>query len=335
MLLVRHSLVSFPLVGRFRPTRRRFAQESSHVRFEKHNRPWDASRRESAAGTSSGTLRAPSARSSGTRTSGGSRARGRRRSSRTGPTASRSRSSRTATAAPPRSGSSGSSGSSPPRSLRRSRSVLGDRYRRERVIVVAELTRAVLLAATTRGRRPGGPAGRRLRPCGAGGHRVLRRAPGAGGAASVRCEDAAGADRRQRHLEHDREPRDLRRPRDRRRCSSRRPASRSSSAPRRQLSFSPRCSSAASGSRRSPSRASSERGSGSEFTAGFVTLFREPGLRVLVALLAAQTFVAGALNVLHRRHRAPAARSRRGGCRLPQLGGGDRRPGRRGGLGRR
>ena len=35
-----------------------------------------------------------------------------------------------------------------------------------------------------------------------------------------------------------------------------------------------------------------------EFTAGFVTIFREPGLRVLVALLAAQTFVAGALNVL-------------------------------------
>ena len=35
-----------------------------------------------------------------------------------------------------------------------------------------------------------------------------------------------------------------------------------------------------------------------EFTAGFVTIFREPGLRVLVTLLAAQTFVAGALNVL-------------------------------------
>ena len=35
-----------------------------------------------------------------------------------------------------------------------------------------------------------------------------------------------------------------------------------------------------------------------EFTAGFVTLAREPGLRVLVLLLAAQTLVAGALNVL-------------------------------------
>jgi MFS family permease len=35
-----------------------------------------------------------------------------------------------------------------------------------------------------------------------------------------------------------------------------------------------------------------------EFTAGFVTIFREPGLRVLVALLASQTLVAGALNVL-------------------------------------
>jgi CRP-like cAMP-binding protein len=35
-----------------------------------------------------------------------------------------------------------------------------------------------------------------------------------------------------------------------------------------------------------------------EFTAGFVTLAREPGLRVLVGLLAAQTLVAGALNVL-------------------------------------
>jgi CRP-like cAMP-binding protein/predicted MFS family arabinose efflux permease len=35
-----------------------------------------------------------------------------------------------------------------------------------------------------------------------------------------------------------------------------------------------------------------------EFTAGFVTLAREPGLRVLVLLLSAQTLVAGALNVL-------------------------------------
>ena len=35
-----------------------------------------------------------------------------------------------------------------------------------------------------------------------------------------------------------------------------------------------------------------------EFAAGFVTLAREPGLRVLVLLLAAQTLVAGALNVL-------------------------------------
>ncbi len=35
-----------------------------------------------------------------------------------------------------------------------------------------------------------------------------------------------------------------------------------------------------------------------ELTAGFVTLAREPGLRVLVGLLAAQTLVAGALNVL-------------------------------------
>lgn len=35
-----------------------------------------------------------------------------------------------------------------------------------------------------------------------------------------------------------------------------------------------------------------------EFSAGFVTLFRERGLRVLVLLLASQTLVAGALNVL-------------------------------------
>ena len=35
-----------------------------------------------------------------------------------------------------------------------------------------------------------------------------------------------------------------------------------------------------------------------QFTAGFVTLFREPGLRILVLLLASQTLVAGALNVL-------------------------------------
>ena len=35
-----------------------------------------------------------------------------------------------------------------------------------------------------------------------------------------------------------------------------------------------------------------------EFTAGFVTIFRERGLRVLVFLLASQTFVAGMLNVL-------------------------------------
>ena len=36
----------------------------------------------------------------------------------------------------------------------------------------------------------------------------------------------------------------------------------------------------------------------SEFAAGFVTLAREPGLRVLVLLMASQTLVAGALNVL-------------------------------------
>jgi MFS family permease len=36
----------------------------------------------------------------------------------------------------------------------------------------------------------------------------------------------------------------------------------------------------------------------SEFAAGFVTLAREPSLRILVLLMAAQTFVAGALNVL-------------------------------------
>src|SRR5829696_585066 len=43
-----------------------------------------------------------------------------------------------------------------------------------------------------------------------------------------------------------------------------------------------------------------ERTSGvlAEFGAGFVTLAREPGLRVLVLLLSAQTLVAGALNVL-------------------------------------
>jgi CRP-like cAMP-binding protein/predicted MFS family arabinose efflux permease len=35
-----------------------------------------------------------------------------------------------------------------------------------------------------------------------------------------------------------------------------------------------------------------------EFSAGFVTLYRERGLRVLVSLLASQTFVAGMLNVL-------------------------------------
>ena len=100
-------------------------------------------------------------------------------------------------------------------------SVLGDRYRRERVIVVAELVRAVLLAATTAVVVLEGSAGCRLRPCRPGRHRVLGRSSGAGGPAPDRGEDAAGADGRQRHLEHDREPRDLRRPRDRRRAPGR------------------------------------------------------------------------------------------------------------------
>jgi MFS family permease len=47
-----------------------------------------------------------------------------------------------------------------------------------------------------------------------------------------------------------------------------------------------------------PERAERPAGVLREFTAGFVTLAREPGLRVLVLLLAAQTLVAGALNVL-------------------------------------
>jgi MFS family permease len=47
-----------------------------------------------------------------------------------------------------------------------------------------------------------------------------------------------------------------------------------------------------------PERPEQTSGPLGEFTAGFATLAREPGLRVLVALLAAQTLVAGALNVL-------------------------------------
>ena len=49
-------------------------------------------------------------------------------------------------------------------------------------------------------------------------------------------------------------------------------------------------------STRSPSRARREGCSGVH--AGFVTLYRERGLRVLVFLLTSQTFVAGMLNVL-------------------------------------
>jgi MFS family permease len=45
-------------------------------------------------------------------------------------------------------------------------------------------------------------------------------------------------------------------------------------------------------------RAEHTEGAMREFAAGFVTLAREPGLRVLVLLLSAQTLVAGALNVL-------------------------------------
>lgn len=45
-------------------------------------------------------------------------------------------------------------------------------------------------------------------------------------------------------------------------------------------------------------RAERRGGAVQEFAAGFVTLAREPGLRVLVVLLASQTLVAGALNVL-------------------------------------
>jgi MFS family permease len=47
-----------------------------------------------------------------------------------------------------------------------------------------------------------------------------------------------------------------------------------------------------------PERPERPAGALSELTAGFATLAREPGLRVLVLLLAAQTLVAGALNVL-------------------------------------
>jgi MFS family permease len=47
-----------------------------------------------------------------------------------------------------------------------------------------------------------------------------------------------------------------------------------------------------------PERAERRGGAVQEFAAGFVTLAREPGLRVLVVLLASQTLVAGALNVL-------------------------------------
>ena len=158
--------------------------------------------------------------------------------------------------------SSGSSGSCPPRSPRRSRSVLGDRYRRERVIVVAELARAVLLAAHDRGRRAGGLAGRRLRPRRPGRHRVLGRSSGAGGAAPDRSEDAAGARRprtspraRSRASGSSAAPRSAA-------CSWPRPASRWSSAPPPRLSCSRRYWSAASGSRRSPSRASGETPSG-------------------------------------------------------------------------
>jgi len=47
-----------------------------------------------------------------------------------------------------------------------------------------------------------------------------------------------------------------------------------------------------------PERAERRGGAVQEFAAGFVTLAREPGLRVLVVLLASQTLVAGVLNVL-------------------------------------
>jgi MFS family permease len=47
-----------------------------------------------------------------------------------------------------------------------------------------------------------------------------------------------------------------------------------------------------------PERREPVGGAVGEFAAGFVTLAREPGLRVLVLLLSAQTLVAGALNVL-------------------------------------
>ena len=47
-----------------------------------------------------------------------------------------------------------------------------------------------------------------------------------------------------------------------------------------------------------PERAERRGGAVQEFAAGFVTLAREPALRVLVVLLASQTLVAGALNVL-------------------------------------
>ena len=176
-------------------------------------------------------------------------------------------------------------------------SVLGDRYRRERVIVVAELVRALLLAATTAVVVLDGSPGCRLRPGRPGRHRVLGRSSGPGGllpTVAKTPKERTAANVTSSTIES---LGDLRRTRDRRRapgCDQRAGGLRGHRRgfPARGGAGQPR---PGGDSARAP-RAARRRLA--EFTAGFVTIFREPGLRVLVTLLAAQTFVAGALSVL-------------------------------------
>ena len=115
-------------------------------------------------------------------------------------------------------------------------------------------------------------------------------------AASVAGANGARADRRQRSHLDDREPRHPARAARRRTCSSQSPTSRrSSSRPPRPSSSRPPCwpgSRSRGASRRAPS------GARAEVWQGFRAIGEVPRARLLVGLIASQTFVRGCLNVL-------------------------------------
>ncbi len=184
-----------------------------------------------------------------------------------------------------------------------------------------------------RGGRAGGLPGGRLRPCRPGRHRVLGRSSGAGGPAPDRSEDAAGADGCECHLEHDRESRGLRRPRDRRRAPGR--DQRAGCVRRHRRGFPASGATGQPRPGRDPARAPRAARRRLARVHGRLRhdLPRARASRPGGAARRADVRRRSAQRP-DRRHRAPAARSRGGRSRVPQLGGGDRRTDRRDRLGR-